>query len=673
MYKNIILILVFFFNIQNISAQAYETKKTVSSKILKNYNEAVNLIRKGDDKKALQLLDKVLKKEPTFIDAKIERSGIFYREGDIATSEKILDEVVAVDPNYNNRLLYTLGTIKYYNDKYDEAASLLKQFLKTDNIYKTTKVKAEKLLKKAEFAALAVKNPVPFKPEALGNLVNTYNSEYLPSITADGELLIYTTRIWGQEDFYVSKNVDGVWQRGKPIGEPVNTEYNEGAQSISADGKMLVFTACNRKDTGYGSCDIYYSEIKNGEWMRPRNIGKAINTAGWESQPCLTPDGKAIYFASEREGTKGSKDLWVSYKQENGRWGKPKNLGDVINTPDEEQSPFIHPDGQTLYFMSRGHEGMGGHDLFMSRKDANGKWMKPVNLGYPINTKASEGSIFVSLDGKTAYFATDRQEKGVEGSAFDKKDSNKNTDLYKFELYEAARPQPVTYVKATVFDEITKKRLKAKIDFVNLTTGKSHISAVTDENGEFLVCLPMGQNYALNVNKKQYLFHSENFELTELRDLEKPFILKIGLQKIKISSPLIVSNKPKPVQKPEENKPLPLPKAKPIILKNIFFETAKATLRPESITELNQLKKLLEDNPTMKIQINGHTDNVGSDSDNQLLSENRAKAVRDYLIQNGITSTRISYKGYGESQPIDTNDTSEGRQLNRRTEFIVIE
>jgi outer membrane protein OmpA-like peptidoglycan-associated protein len=258
------------------------------------------------------------------------------------------------------------------------------------------------------------------------------------------------------------------------------------------------------------------------------------------------------------------------------------------------------------------------------------------------------------LDGKTAYFASDQKNVGkLEQSAFDSGRSVNGTDIYSFELYPAIRPQPVTYVKAKVRDANTQQDLIAEVDFVDLATGQTHTKSLTNEKGEFLVVLPIGKDYALNVAQQKYLFHSENFALAESNSLTEPYLLNIDLI---------------PIQEKENNDSL-IAKAKTVILKNVFFATGSADLLDASLTELNRLKNLLVENPNLNIQINGHTDNVGSDSANQTLSTNRAQAVYRFLIENGIAASRLRFKGFGESQPIATNDTEAGRQENRRTEF----
>ncbi|HMO40444.1 MAG TPA: OmpA family protein [Saprospiraceae bacterium] len=625
--------------------QSYTTKKTADSKVIKLWERVEHYSAAEHFDDALKELSRIFRMDSTFIDGHIRWGAIKYTQQEFAEAEIAYRNALTMSNEYDTNIFYQLALTYYNQNKFAEAIPWLERFVATPPRNERLRTRAEKHLENCRFAARAVQNPVPFRPERLSANINTPNPEYLPALTADEQFLIYTTYINGQEDFYFSEKVNGEWQKGKPL-EAVNTPLNEGAQSISADGKLLVFTACERPD-GMGRCDLYYSESKNGAWTKPRNIGPPVNSAAWESQPSLSADGQALYFSSNRPGSIGGSDLWVSYRQTDGRWGQPQNLGPTINTPDDDQAPFIHPDGQTLYFMSKGHPGMGGFDLFVARRQADGSWGQPQNLGYPVNTRANEGALIVSMDGKTAYYATD------EGDAQHANNTllltRKNADIFSFELHPEARAQPVTYVRAKVFDATTRRPLEAAIEFTELKNSRPHTSAMTGPEGEFLVCLPLGRAYALNVNREGYLFHSENFDLSEQTTITEPFLLEIGL--IPIS------------EEPSAERPAP------VVLRNVFFETGSAALRPESKAELNRLKTLLETHPKMKIRINGHTDNVGAEAANLQLSEQRAKAVYDYLLQNGIAAERLGYKGFGESLPIDTNDTPAGRQRNRRTEF----
>lgn len=658
-----LLRLVLFFVTLSFAAQAqdFTTRKTTNEKARKYYDAARQNAREGAPDKAIRNFEKALQEDPKLLSAKVSIASIFYDGGKLEEAAALYSDILKMAPDYDADVYYMLGVTEWKLDKFEPAAGHFQAFLQKEKNDQNRLAAAKRYYENSLFAAQAVKNPVPFHPEKMTDSINTTDSEYLPTLTADGEIFIFTRNIRLNEDFYVSKKIDGVWRKATPL-KSINSEWNEGAQSISADGRFFVFTACNRQD-GLGSCDLYFTESVNGEWTKPRNIGTPINTRGWESQPALSADGNTLYFVSERGGGLGGRDIWLSRKQTDGSWSNPENLGAPINTADYEQSPFLHPDGQTLYYMSKGLPGMGGYDLYLSRKQADGTWGTPQNLGFPINTKAHEGALFVSLDGKTAYFATDRKDftgaaAEADESAFEKGSSENHTDIFQFELPEKVRPLPVTYVKANVFDSETLRPLRAQVEFTDLANAKPVYTGSTDEAGNFLVCLPYGKNYALAVSADNYLFHSENFALDSSATFDKPFLLKIGLEKIIAES-----------KKPEAGAPKT---SRPVILKNVFFETASAALRPESVAELTRLKKLLEAHPQMNIQINGHTDNVGSDADNQVLSTNRAKAVYDFLIKNGIAPARLAYKGFGESQPIDTNDTAAGRQNNRRTEFMVL-
>lgn len=318
---------------------------------------------------------------------------------------------------------------------------------------------------------------------------------------------------------------------------------------------------------------------------------------------------------------------------DDGYWGPAQNLGPEINTPGEDNSPFIHPDGNTLYFASDGHPGMGGLDLFYSRWNPDNTWDIPVNLGYPLNTSGNEATLHVSADGSTAYYSSDRE------------DSYGGLDLYHFVMPEIIRPKPVTWVKAYVKSEKDKRPLAANVQLFDLETNSLITESSCDANGLFLITLPSGHDYGLFVNMDGYLFHSENFSLEEGFP-EEPYILEVLLKPVSVGEVFT--------------------------LRNIFFESGSAELLPESETELGKLLKLLTENTGMRISINGHTDNVGSVTDNQKLSEARAAAVRSYLETNGIDGKRMESRGFGESRPVGDNETEAGRALNRRTEIEVL-
>ena len=472
--------------------------------------------------------------------------------------------------------------------------------------------------------------------------INTTDDEYWPSITADGQTMIFTRQpALGekqssngavQEDFYISYLSDTVWQQAFNAGAPLNTMQNEGAQTLSSNGSYMFFTACERPG-GLGSCDLYYSSLNDGKWSEPLNLRSPVNSSAWESQPSISADGRNLFFSSNRPGGYGGKDIWLSRLNEKNRWTKPVNLGKRINTDGDEMSPFIHFDGKTLYFASDGGVGMGGFDIYMTKLKEDSTWTEPKNLGYPINTYNDEMGLIIESDGQKAYFSSIRNKSN-------------GKDIFCFNLYESARPSPVSYMKGKVYDKETGMLLKAYYELINLSTGKTVMKNTTDATGNFLVCLPSGFNYGLNVSKPGYLFYSESFMFEGQHTVAEPLIKKIILNPIKIGEKMQLSN--------------------------VFYEIDSWQLKKESVSELNNLASLISENKDLIIEICGYTDSTGSNEHNMILSEKRALSVVNYLVNKGIPPERLKYKGYGNNSPIGDNVTSEGRKLNRRTEATVI-
>ncbi|MEL7220472.1 MAG: OmpA family protein [Bacteroidota bacterium] len=625
-----------------ITAQTFVKKAELDKRSQKRYAQAESYNNLRDYTAAEAELDAILTKEPKAIDALLFRAQLLTDMEQWAKAEMDIEAALDLSTTYYRPAMYQLGLVEIEQEKYAEAIVHFEQYLAQASATDRHRERVEGYLANARVAAKLRERVVPFEPSSLGENINTPEKEYLPSFTADGQFLIYTVRYYRDEDFYYSsKDEAGNWQKAQPL-EGVNTEFSEGASCISADGRLLFFTGCYRPQS-LGSCDLYFTELKNGEWQAVEHPSAPLNSAGWDSQPSLSANGRYLYFASDRPGGLGGNDIWRSTRQTDGSWGAPANLGAPINTTGDDESPFIHADGQTLYFMSDGHPGLGDYDLFHARLDENGEWQTPENMGYPINTAAAEGALIVSLDGKTAYYTTD--ENTEEGET-------QNFDIYQFPLYEEARPKPVTYLRAKVMNSKTKKALAGTL--VELNTDEDDLEQLqvkTDSDGQFLLVLPAGYNYQLSVEKEGYLFYSDRFELSGEASREKPYELEVMLQPIpaKVSA---AGNEP-------------------IVLRNVLFATASAELLTVSAPELDRLVQLLKDNTALNIQINGHTDNVGEEAANQTLSEARAKAVYDYLIQAGITAGRLAYEGFGESRPIKSNETEEGRQRNRRTEFII--
>ena len=531
-----------------------------------------------------------------------------------------------------------VGDLYFELGMYHEALANYQHFLTFQNQSQKNIWNANLGLANCNFAIQATANPVPFNPKNMGEQINSPYEEYLPSISADGNLFVITRRApfinnIVSEDFYVSYKKDNSWVPAFNMGTAINTPGNEGAQCLSADGKILFFTACQRGD-GFGSCDIYVSFKRENGWTKARNLGQNINSKNWESQPSISPDGRELYFVSNRAGGIGGMDIWKSILSPEGYFGKPINLGTQINTQFDEMSPFIHTDNQTLYFASKGHVGMGDFDLFVARRThPKVNWSKPTNLGYPINTHEIENSLIVASDGLTAYYASDHSGFGME-------------DIFWFSLPPEVSANKVAYLNTKVVDAITRNPLDAKIQLINLLTGDVLMESYTTINGkgQKFTSLPANTNYGLNVSRDGYLFHSENFYLSE-ESAQNSLELEVKLKKIEVGNS--------------------------VVLQNIFFDVSDFSLKDESYVELEKLVDFLNSNPIIEIEIEGHTDNQGSKEFNKKLSENRSKSVYDFLIGKGISTDRLSYKGFGDTIPISSNDSEKGRSKNRRTAFRI--
>lgn len=606
----------------------------------KNYDQAGRYISLSDYQKALGLLQQAVSLDKNFAAAFQQMGDIYRRLQNYSAAKEAYKKVLTINPDFHALTWFGLAESDFNTGEYQEALEYFKKYAASANLAPKSKESVARYIRNAEFSIEVVKHPVPFNPENMGAGINTKEQEYLPVLTADEETVIFTRQVNGNEDFFKSSKRHGSWDNSVFLSKNINTAmFNEGSQYISPDGMYLFFTGCNRPD-GLGRCDIYLSKREGTDWSKPFNLGAPVNTAGWESQPSLSADGRTLYFTSTRPGGRGGNDIWKSDLKSDGSWTEPVNLGGNINTPYDEQSPFIHPDGETLYFSSNGWPGLGNKDIYVSRKDTSSNqpdglnWEKPENLGYPINTSGEESSMTISSNGRTAFFASDKP--GGYGGL----------DLYSFELPANIRPKPVTYVKGKIFDKKTSEPLEARIRVINLKTGRAIYEDSNDAvSGEFLVSLPAGQNLALNADKEGYLFYSENFSLDKPNSADKPFILTVPLQKLEVGG--IVA------------------------LRNVFFDTNKYELLPESKTELQQLIGFLSKNPRVNIEIQGHTDDVGDENINLKLSENRARSVYSYLTDNKISPSRLAVKGYGETRPVADNDTEEGRGKNRRTEFRI--
>jgi outer membrane protein OmpA-like peptidoglycan-associated protein len=616
---------------------------TTSAKALKAYKSGLTAFDYIDYLNAEKYFNQAIETDNKFFEAYMMMGELLSKQRRYSEAASNFQKAVQIDSLFFMPVFFNMATAEMMSGEYGKALVHYNVYLGLPKISEKNKSLAARNLKNCQFAIEAVKNPVPFSPVSVGEGINTSSDEYWPSITADGQTLMFTRqerpsenvlqKVIYQEDFYISYLSNGVWKTAVNAGAPLNTSQNEGAQSLSSDGTYMYFTACERPG-GLGSCDIFFSALNNGKWSLPVNLGSPVNTKYWEVQPSINASGKMLFFSSNRPGGIGGKDLWYSVYKSNKKWSTPKNLGNTINTTGDEMSPFIHFDGKTLYFSSDGRPGMGGLDIYFSRMLEDSTWTEPKNLGYPINTYNDEMGLIIESDGQKAYFSSKRDEQG-------------GKNIYSFRLYEAVQPDPVSYLKGKVTDKETGQMLIAEYELINLSTGKSVINNLTDGNGNFLVCLPSGNNYGLNVSKDGYLFYSENFMLEGQHTAMEPYLKKIML------SPFRVGEK--------------------MLLANVFFEVDSWQLKKESLAELNKLSALLKDNKELKVEIGGYTDATGTNEHNLSLSEKRALTVVNFLVENGIQSDRLKYKGYGNASPVGDNITSEGRKLNRRTEVQIIE
>ncbi|MEO7312526.1 MAG: OmpA family protein [Chitinophagaceae bacterium] len=644
MHKRLVAGMVLMMAVQ-VHAQWYDPDK-VNTKATTAYNGAIAQAQDYKWGEAKYLLLKTLQFDPKMVDAYLSYAGICGENKQYDSAIIMYERARSLDSFYfrDYNLPYSINLAG--NGRFDDAFAAVKLFLTSGRLNERS-IRAGEFRKRGYQFAIDMKAngkdvSDQFAPKNLGDSINTSFLEYFPSLPIEGDRLVFTRRVFGRnEDFFESRSLgkvkgsgnklEQVWGKAKAL-DGINTDQNEGAQCISQDGEWLVFTGCNRPG-GFGSCDIYIS-LKNpdGSWTAAENMGPNINTEFWESAPSLSPDKKDLYFSSRRSDGYGAGDIWVSHLTAKGNWGPAENLGPQVNTIGEESSPFIHPDNQTLYFTSDGLQGYGESDLFVARKGPKGDWSIPQNLGYPINTIDSEGSLVVTADGQTAYYASDR------------KDSKGGLDLYSFQMPKNLQPIRTFWVKGKVFDAKTNKGLPSGVELKDVATGNVIENVQTDETGNYLVTLPVGKEYSFTVNRKGYLFFSDTYSLIN-NPTDSIYEKNIPLE------PVAVNTK--------------------MELKNILFETNSFRLNPSSYTELDKVVQLMKDNPTLKIQIGGHTDKVGKPEENMKLSNSRAKSVVDYIVSKQIVAARLSYKGFGSSKPIADNKTEAGKAKNRRTELVV--
>jgi outer membrane protein OmpA-like peptidoglycan-associated protein len=520
-----------------------------------------------------------------------------------------------------------LGSRAIENHDFEAAKAYLTVSMANTNKNSIVYKQLEKQVKTIDFGMQALGNPMNIKPEPLPEIINTKAKQYFPVLTADNTTLIFTAvENGGDENIFKSELKDGQWQQPVSISNEINSPFNEGTCSITTDGKIMVFTSCEGRDS-FGSCDLYITKKQGDKWSKPENLGPNINSNFWDSQPSLSSDGSKLFFASERPGGLGKKDIWMSVQDANGRWTKAVNMGKNINTYQDEVSPFIHANGYSLFFASNGKVGMGNLDLYLTNLK-NMQADSAINLGYPINTSDDELSLFITADGKSAYYSVNKSDK---------------VNLYKFSIPEVLSKKfnKTYFIKGFVLDQKTSKPVQASIELVNVKTKEKLSRFLSDAiTGDYLATLPGEGQYVLYVESDGYLFKSLNFDFSKAYESKTLNIPMVKIEKETVE-----------------------------VLQNIFFDSGSAILREESYLELDKLTELLAKNPKLNVEISGHTDDVGNSQTNQDLSLKRAQSVVKYLETKGLATQRFITKGFGESKPKVKNDSDENRQINRRIEM----
>ena len=610
------------------------------------YAQSIKLFSERKAGEAIPFMEQAIKQDPSFTDAHLKLGQLyeFTKQYDPAISA--YRNAIRLQPDHpaSGGAYQALSNTLLRLGRYGEALPYLEKY---QTLFAPQSVQAKRIarqLETARFGQEALQHPQAVDPKPLSSVLQTTLSQYFPVLTADEQTLVFTAlKPEGDEDLMTATFNGETWSPPLSLASSINTPENEGTASLSADGHTLVFTACQGRK-GFGSCDLYLSRKTGNDWSSPENLGAIINSRYYESQPALSADGRQLYFVSDRPGGRGRRDIWRSDFGTDGNWTAPVNLGEPVNTPFNEASPFMHPNGQSLFFASDGHVGMGGYDLFVADNGPSG-WSIPANLGYPINTSEDQASLFVSANGTRAYYSYEQQKDGV----------SQKSRLYTFDLPESLRERvkPVSYVKGTVADAKTKKPLAATVELIDLKTNQVVSRVQADaQTGQYTAVLPSGGEYALYVSVPGYLFKSLSFDFTQKTKGDRSAGTGLSL-----SVPL---------------EPISAGTSAKEILNNLFFETGRYDLADKSRTELDRLSLFLQANPTLKIEISGHTDDKGDAAANLTLSQKRAQSVVTYLTKAGVESGRIRAMGYGKTRPVAPNTTDENRRLNRRIEWRVL-
>lgn len=616
--------------------------------------------KKGEINRALEFYLEAEKLEPGNVELNLQLGKTYLLSDFKHYALPYISKVHKLAPNQDPDILFYLGLACQYNYLFEEG---VEYFTAYGNIRRQNKQLADERIRICKQADSLIQFPVAVEIENLGPTINSPAHDYAPIVTPDQTVMVFTSRREGStggkktkdneffEDIYICYRKGNTWTTPKQISKNINFEFHDAAAAISANGRELYLYM----EEGGG--DLYRSTFNGRDWSVPEPLGHPINTDYWETSISVSPDGKKLYFASDRPGGFGGLDVYVSEQQGNGRWGEPRNLGPTINSVGNEDSPYIHIDGKTLYFSSDWHPGLGGYDVFKSELKDD-VWQKPENMGYPINTPDDNFHFIMAGDRTHAYYTSIQE--GGEGKA----------DLYKITfmdekvkaLLEAARVQKeqekalIEEAKGTLeaaavysgvlIDAGTNSPLSGTITITHLLSGEVIAETQASANGKFSLTIPEAGEYGLSAESKGFLIISRKLRISR-KEGQQLLESSLRMHPIQVGSTAVMAN--------------------------IFFDFGKASLRTESIGELDKIKTFLNNSPTLKLQINGHTDNVGNATYNKVLSRKRAQSVVNYLVQNGIDAARLTVMGYGQERPLVSNDDEEeGRELNRRTEIEVI-
>jgi len=562
---------------------------------------------------------------------------------------KYLEVAWEGDPKAVDKLELYYARALHANYRFDDALTHYRNVSKQYAVNEPDFLALSMAMSQCKFAKEIILNPIDVQIDNLGPAINTENPEYAPVINADETLLMFISRraenYGGRrvetdgsyyEDIYISQKEGDQWQPAYNAGAVVNTEFQDAPVALAPDGQTLFI---HRDDNGG---DLFISHLDGEKWTAPENMGSHVNSTYWEPSICVSADGRKIFFTSNRPGGAGKLDIYTTELNDEGIWSPPRNIGNTINTLLDEDNPYFHPDGKTLYFSSKGHKTMGGYDIFKSVLKSDGNWTKPINIGYPINTPGNDMFFTMSASGRHGYYSS-----AVGPDNYGEQDIYRITFPPAGDTLTYSPTSSVTILKGVITNAETHRPLEASVIIVDNGTGDTlSILKSNRSTGKYLITLPPGKNYGIVASTSGFLFCSENVDIPVTQKEYQEIIQNLELQ--------------------------PIRRGSKVVLNNIFFDFDKASLRSESFPELGRLVVVMQQNPNMRLRIAGHTDSKGSDDYNQKLSESRAQSVVDYLIVQGVAAGRLEAKGYGETQPIATNDTAEGRQRNRRTEFEVL-